>query len=54
VLRGRAEADIHISRVGRIVDIRIEDSRFTGIVVIAADEESFDLFHSNLIMWFFF
>ena len=36
VLRGCTEADVHV-RIGRcIVDIRIEDPCFIGIVVVAA------------------
>ena len=54
MLRGCAKTDIRVRIARRIVDIRIEDSRFAGIVVVAANEESFDYRRSNLIMWSFF
>jgi len=53
VLRGCTETDVNVRIAGRIVDIRTEDSRITGIVVVAANEESFDFRRSNLIMWSF-
>jgi hypothetical protein len=40
VLRGCTETDVHVRIVRRIADIRIEDSRFIGIAVIATHFES--------------
>jgi hypothetical protein len=35
VLRGCTETDVHVRIVRRIVDIRIEDPCFIGIVIVA-------------------
>jgi hypothetical protein len=36
VLKSRPETDVHVRIVRRIVDIRIEDPCFSGIVIVAA------------------